>query len=312
MSNLLIVGSIAYDSIQTPFGKVNKTLGGSASFFSLASRFFTKAKIVGVIGEDFKKTDFNTLAKVADVSGIAKAKGNTFHWSGRYHFDLNSRDTLKTELGVFENFKPQLSTQNINSDYIFLGNIHPKLQLDVLKQVSKPKFIGLDTMNFWIGNALKDLKIILKKVDCLIINDSEARELSREHNILKAAKKILGMMRSSNKSSLNPQPSTLIIKRGEYGLLMFNGKQVFHLPGFPLEDVIDPTGAGDSFAGGFMGYITKTQNTTWENLKKACVAGSVLASFSVEALGTKALQKVSNEKITKRFNDFKTLTHFHS
>lgn len=310
MNNLLIVGSLAYDSIETPFGKINKTLGGSASYFSLASSFFAHPQIIGVVGQDFKSTDFKTLSKIADTTGITKANGKTFHWAGRYHFDLNTRDTLKTELGVFENFKPELSEKHKNSDYIFLGNIHPKLQLDVLKQISKPKFIGLDTMNFWIGNALKDLKIILKKVDCLIINDSEARELSHEHNILKAAKKILGMM--NIKTSPGSQPSTLIIKRGEYGLLMFSGKQVFHLPGFPLEDVIDPTGAGDSFAGGFMGYITKTQNTTWENLKKACVAGSVLASFSVESLGTQALQKITAKKIAKRFNDFKTLTHFHS
>lgn len=345
MNKLLIVGSLAYDSIQTPFGKVNKTLGGSASYFSLASSFFTKPQIVAVIGDDFKTSDFNTLKKVADVSEITKAKGKTFHWAGKYHFDLNTRDTLKTELGVFENFKPTLSPVQANSDYVFLGNTHPKLQMDVLKQVKSAKFVGLDTMNFWISSALKDLKLILKKVDCLIINDSEARELTNEHNVLKAAKKILGMMRvtspnlsserrgiktNSNPPTLSP---TLIIKRGEYGLLMFQkrspsplvgepalpvgrgrdeGYQIFHLPGFPLEDVVDPTGAGDSFAGGFMGFITKTQNTTWENLKKACVAGSVLASFSVESLGTKALQKVTTEKITKRFNDFKTLTHFHS
>lgn len=325
MNKLLIVGSLANDSIQTPFGKVNKTLGGSASYFSLASSFFTRPQIVAVIGDDFKSADFNTLKKVADVSGVTKAKGKTFHWAGKYHFDLNSRDTLKTELGVFQNFKPELSLKHQNSEFIFLGNIHPKLQLEVLRQINKPKFVGLDTMNYWIENSPKDLKAVLKKVDCLIINDSEARELSKEHNILKAAKKILGMMqitspflsferrgkkRNSNPKTLQPSNPILIIKRGEYGLLMFNKNQIFHLPGFPLEDVVDPTGAGDSFAGGFMGFLAKTGNISWTNLKKACVYGSAVASICVEGLGTTSLQKLKANKITERLKIFRSLTQF--
>lgn len=307
-NNLLIIGSVAYDSIITPFGKVDKTLGGSASYFSLASRFFTKASLVGVVGNDFKKTDIKILKDIADISGLSITKGQTFHWAGKYSFDLNSRETLKTELGVFANFKPVLSPAQKNADYVFLGNIHPALQLDVLKQVKKPKFVGLDTMNFWMDSALIDLKKVLKQVDCLIINDSEARQLSGEHNLLKAAKKIMGIMRST----LSPIPSTLIIKRGEYGLLMFsyNNKSLlsmFNLPGFPLEDVVDPTGAGDSFAGGFMGYLAKTKDISWNNLKHACVAGSIMGSFCVEQMGTKGLLKATEKKLNNRLKDFKEL-----
>jgi sugar/nucleoside kinase (ribokinase family) len=300
--SLLIVGSVAYDSIETPFGKVNKTLGGSASFFSLAASFFARPSIVAVVGEDFSAADKNILKnKKIDLSGLETAKGKTFHWGGKYSFDLNSRETLFTHLNVFENFNPKLSPAHQNSSFVFLGNIHPMLQLKVLSQVKKPKFVGLDTMNLWIEKTPAELKKVLKKVDVFIINDSEAREFSKQHNLLKAAKKIMGNMKKS---------ATLIIKRGEYGLLMFKGGLIFHLPGFPLEDVVDPTGAGDSFAGGFMGFVAKTNNLSWENLKKACVAGSVLASFSVEKLGTAGLTKLNPSGIAKRTKEFKSLTDF--
>ena len=309
---LLIVGSVAYDSLETPFKKINRTLGGSGSYFSLAASYFTKPSIVAVVGDDFAISDKKLLAKHADISGLSQAQGKTFHWAGRYHFDLNTRDTLKTELGVFENFKPQLSSAHKKSEYLFLGNIHPKLQMDVLNQATDAKFVGLDTMNYWIGNAKKDLEKVLKLVNILIINDGEAREFSGEPNLIKAAKKIMGVMgKMRNK--------TLIIKRGEYGLLMFSspafskrgsgGVNMFHLPGYPLENVTDPTGAGDSFAGGFMGYLAASNDISWNNLKHACVAGSVLASFCCEKLGTAGLLNLNNSKIKQRIKDFKNLTN---
>jgi len=293
---------VAFDSIQTPFGKINKTLGGSASYFSLAASFFTKPSVVAVVGDDFTDKYRQILEKKkVDLSGLQTAKGKSFHWGGKYSFDLNNRDTLFTHLNVFEHFKPKLSARHKSASHVFLGNIHPKLQLGVLSQIKKPKLVGLDTMNFWIKKTPKELAKILKLADIFVINDSEARELSKEHNLMKAAGKIIAMMKK------NP---ILIIKRGEYGLLMFGKNQIFHLPGFPLEDVIDPTGAGDSFAGGLFGYLSKTGNHSWQNLKRACVAGSVLASFSVEKLGTQRLQEVTRRDIGKRFGEFKRLTHF--
>ncbi len=305
MSNsnkLLIIGSVAYDSIKTPFGKINNALGGSASYISLAASYFTKSALVAVVGEDFKDSDKKILAdKKIDISGLRIAKGKTFRWGGEYSFDLNSRATLFTELNVFENFSPQLLKEHKKSDYVFLGNIHPSLQQSVLGQIKKAKFVGLDTMNYWIEKAPKELKVVLKLVSMLVINDSEARELSDEHNIAKAAKKILSIMKKN---------SVLIIKRGEYGLLMFYKDAIFHLPGYPLEDVIDPTGAGDSFAGGFMGFLAKTDDISFENLKRACVYGSVMASFCCQQLGTKQLEQLSLAKIQQRYQTFKELTHF--
>lgn len=330
LSNLLVVGSVAYDSIQTPFAKTARTLGGSGSYFSLSAKNFVKPSLVGVVGNDFKAIDIKILKDIADISGLEHQKGKTFHWAGKYSFDLNSRETLKTELGVFADFKPTLSPVHSLAEYVFLGNIHPKLQLDVLHQVKsasrRTKFVGLDTMNFWIESALPDLKKVLKEVDVLIINDSEARQLSKEHNLLKAAKKITTLMSargaSSNMQEGAPLARVLVIKRGEYGLLMFSsvspsfkkrglgGVRIFNLPGFPLEDAVDPTGAGDSFAGGFMGYLTKTNNTSWENLKLACVAGSVMGSFCVEQLGTKGLIGVTEKNIRNRLKEFKKLVNY--
>jgi sugar/nucleoside kinase (ribokinase family) len=301
-SGLLIVGSVAFDSIETPFGKVNKTLGGSASYFSLAASFFARPSVVAVVGDDFTGRERKILeSKKNDLSGLETAKGKSFHWGGKYSFDLNNRKTLFTHLNVFENFRPKLLPHHKTASYVFLGNIHPKLQLEVLSQIKKPKLVGLDTMNFWIEKAPKDLKKILKLADIFVINDSEARELSAEHNLVKAAKKIIAMM---------GKKPTLIIKQGEYGLLMFQQGKIFHLPGFPLEDVIDPTGAGDSFAGGMFGYLAKIGELDWENLKRACVAGSVLASFAVEELGTNRLGQITQSDIFKRVAEFKKLTNF--
>ncbi len=312
--SLLIVGSVAFDSIETPFGKIKKALGGSASYFSLAASFFARPSVVGVVGKDFADIYRQPLKKKnIDLSGLEQTAGKTFAWGGKYSFDLNNRETLFTHLNVFENFKPKLSAGHKNASYIFLGNIHPALQLEVLSQIKKPKLVGLDTMNLWIEKTPKELAKILKLVDVFVINDSEARELSGEHNLVKAAKKIIAMM-----DTTSPQPSpqkgretaTLIIKRGEYGLLLFKGRDVFHLPGYPLEDVIDPTGAGDSFAGGLMGFLAKTEDLSWGNLKRACVAGSVMASFCCERLGTQRLQEISPGDIKRRFKEFKRLTHF--
>lgn len=302
--SLLIVGSVAYDTIKTPFGSADRALGGSASYFSLAASYFTRPAVVAVVGEDFADGDKNILAKKdIELSGLKKTAGKTFAWGGEYGFDMNSRQTLFTELGVFENFKPELSEQHKKSDYIFLGNTHPSLQLDVLNQIPSPKFIGLDTMNFWMEKALPELKQVLAYVDLLVINDSEARELSKQHNLLKAAKIIMGLLKQTDKT-------TLIIKRGEYGLLLFAHNEIFNLPGYPLEDVIDPTGAGDSFAGGFMGYLAAKDNISLNSLKQACVAGSALASFCVEKLGTERLQNLSDAEIKTRMANFQHLTQF--
>lgn len=303
-SNLVVIGSVAYDSIKTPFGAVNKALGGSASYFSLSASYFTRPAIVAVVGEDFTKADNKILAdKNVDLSGLQKTLGKTFAWGGEYSFDMNSRTTLFTDLNVFETFKPVLSEEHKKAEYVFLGNIHPSLQLEVLSQISAPKLVGLDTMNFWIEKALEDLKKVLAKIDVLIINDSEARELSKEHNLIKSAKIISAMLKQSKKTAL-------IIKRGEYGLLLFTGDGIFNLPGYPLEDVTDPTGAGDSFAGGFMGYLAKADDISQACLKQACVAGSALASFCVEKLGTERLQNLNDSDIQSRMKDFKHLTHF--
>lgn len=303
---LLIIGSVAFDTIITPFGKTKDALGGSATYASLAAAFYNKPGIVAVAGTDFsQKYEKVFLDKKINISGLEKAKGKTFRWGGTYGFDLNSRETNFTELNVFEHFKPKLSEKNKNAEFLFLGNIHPALQREVLEQIRQPKFIALDTMNYWIENSRAELLKTLQQIDLLVINDSEARELTKEHNVLKSAKAILKML--GRKKNTLP---TLIIKRGEYGLLMLRKNEAFYLPAYPLEDVVDPTGAGDSFAGGFMGYLSQTKDISWENLKRACVAGSVTASFSVEELGTKRLQSLTPQEIKTRFGYFKKLTSF--
>ena len=325
-NKLLCVGSIAYDSISTPFGKINKTLGGSATHFSLASCLFTKTAIVGVVGKDFKDLGLYKKHKI-DISGVRKAKGNTFHWAGKYHYDLNTRDTLKTELGVFSDFKPKLNHAHRMSQFVFLANIQPKLQLEVLKQIKQPKLVGLDTMNLWIDSALRDLKSVIKKIDLLVINDSEARQLSKEHNLLKSAKLILKMMGGHTSPSLPALPTgqaggkvglrragqktdILIIKQGEHGLLLFNSGRMFNLPGYPLENVVDPTGAGDSFAGALMGYLAKSDDFSFANIKKACAIASTVASFSVEKFGTKKLQSLKILEVQSRLKEYQNLINF--
>ncbi len=301
---LLSVGSLAYDTITTPFGKSTNTLGGSAVYFSLAARFFAAPAMVGVVGKDFKKSDLLMLNKKGiDISALEQKTGKTFHWAGQYHFDMNTRDTLKTELGVFSDFKPKLTKLNAISDFVFLGNIHPKVQLNILEQLKNPKLVGLDTMNFWIDSALPNLKKVLKKIDVLIINDSEARQLSKQTNLLRASKTILKMM-GGEKSDI------LVVKQGEHGLLLFSNEMIFNLPGYPLENVIDPTGAGDTFAGGFMGYLAAGDNLSWNNIKKACVFGTVLASYCVEKFGTKRLQEIKIADIRKRLKTFEQLVRF--
>ncbi len=302
--DILIIGSVAYDTIETPFGKVDDALGGSGTYFSLAASYFTKPKILAVVGEDFKDSHLSMLEqKGVDVSAIKKTEGKTFRWGGKYGFDLNNRETLFTELNVFENFNPVLPDNFKTCQYLFLGNIHPALQNKVLQQAQGAKFVGLDSMNLWIENSRQELLEVLKRVNIFIINDSECRELSQEYNLFKAANKILGMMDEK-------KDPALIIKQGEFGLFLFKGGKTFHLPAFPLENVFDPTGAGDSFAGGFMGFLAKTGDHSWENLKRASVAGSIMASFCVEQMGAKALEEISQEEIANRFSQFKQLTHF--
>jgi sugar/nucleoside kinase (ribokinase family) len=344
---ILNIGSIAFDSIKTPFGQAKKTLGGSATYFSLAASFFAQPAIVAVVGEDFNNAHKKVFQnRKVDLSGLEHKKGESFFWSGKYNFDLNTRKTLKLKLNVFADFQPKLLPHHCQSQYVFLGNIHPKLQMQVLKQIKQPRLVGLDTVDFWIERNLGDLKQVLKLVDVFVINDSEARELSREYNLVKAAKKILGMMSAT--PSLSPSPlsasgrgKTLIIKQGEHGLLMFykasslllspsegrvpecirggerlnkkfneSNLKIFNLPGYPLETVFDPTGAGDSFAGGFMGYLASADKLDEHHLKRACVYGSVVASFCVEDFGTKRLEKLTKQEIQNRFAEFKRLTHF--
>jgi sugar/nucleoside kinase (ribokinase family) len=332
-TNLLVVGSVAFDTIITPFGRIDKALGGSATYFSLASSLFNPTMAVAVVGEDLKNLDVLKKHGV-DISGIKIKKGKTFHWAGKYHFDMNTRETLKTELGVFKHFKPKLDKSHCDCEYVFLGNIHPKLQLDVLKQIKYPKLVGLDTMNFWIEQARADLLKVMKQIDLLVINDGEARELSGQNNLIKAARKILSMMTKGSgrwessslleDSHLSP---ILIIKQGEHGLLMFSspslqnlpagkagtglgGVNIFNLPGFPLENVVDPTGAGDSFAGALLGFLAKTNNLSLANLKKACAMASAVASFTVEKFGTKRLAEIKISDINKRLTEYKKLIHF--
>ena len=301
---LITIGSIAFDSITTPFGQVTDALGGSACYFSLAASYFQPPGVVAVVGEDFSEQHMQTLLKRnVDLEGVKRTTGQTFRWAGKYSFDLNNRETLYTHLNVFENFNPKSPAGYEAAEYVFLGNISPRLQQSVLTQTANAKYIALDTMNFWIEQDRPGLLEVLRRIHALIINDAEARQLAQEYNIVKTAKKILGFMDAER----NP---LLIIKRGEYGLLMFQGDNIFNLPGFPLENVFDPTGAGDSFAGGFMGYLSASENQTWENLQKACVAGSVLASFCVEKMGTERLTELANEEIQKRSNLFRQLTQF--
>ena len=301
--SILVVGTVAFDAIETPFGKTQKIVGGAATYICLASSFFTKKiNLVSVVGEDFPQKSINMLEKkLIDTSGLQIKKGEkTFFWSGKYHNNMNTRDTLETQLNVLESFDPIVPDKFKESEFLMLGNLMPSVQKKVLTQMSKkPRLVVLDTMNFWMDHYMEDLLPALKNVDVLTINDEEARQLSEEYSLIKAAKKILKM-----------GPKYLIIKKGEHGALLFNDEEVFFAPALPLEEVFDPTGAGDSFAGGFIGYLSKTQDTSFENMKRAVIYGSVLASFCVERFGTERLQGITKEQINCRLQSFVDLVSF--
>lgn len=299
---LLIVGSIGLDDIETPFDKIEEALGGSTTYISLAASYFTApVSIVGVVGDDFPKSHIKMIEDHnIDHEGLQIVEGGkTFRYGCRYHYDLNTRDSLFTHLNVFESFNPIIPEKNRKSRFVILGNIAPSLQLNVLDQLENPKFIVCDTMNFWIDRALEDLKKVLKRVNVLIINDSEARLLSKEPNLIKAAKIISDM-----------GPKYLIIKKGEHGALLFGENQIFSAPAYPMENIFDPTGAGDSFAGGFTGYLHKNMEVSFENLKRAVIYGSIMASFCVEKFSTKGLENLSYLEIKNRFIEFRELSSF--
>lgn len=299
---LLIVGSIGLDDIETPFDKVQNALGGSTTYISLAASYFTgPIEIVGIVGDDFPKEHMKMLEDHnIDLEGLEIVEGaKTFRYGCKYHYDLNVRDSLFTHLNVFEKFNPQLPDKSKKSSYVILGNIAPKLQLSVLDQLQNPKFVVCDTMDFWINGAKEDLLKVLKRVNVLIINDSEARLLSNEPNLIKAAHKISKM-----------GPEYLIIKKGEHGALLFGAETVFSAPAYPMENIFDPTGAGDAFAGGFTGYLHKNRDFSFDNLKRAVVYGSIIASFCVEKFSTKGLENLSPLEIRNRFIEFRDLSSF--
>ena len=301
--SILVVGTVAFDAIETPFGKTDKIVGGSATYICLSSSFFAKnLNLVSVVGEDFPFDAIQMLKnKSVDTDGLQIKKGEkTFFWSGKYHNDMNTRDTIDTQLNVLENFDPIVPEKYQESEFLMLGNLMPSVQKQVLSQMKKrPKLVVLDTMNFWMDLFMDDLKEALKEVDVLTINDEEARQLSGEYSLVKAAKLILAM-----------GPKYLIIKKGEHGALLFNNEEVFFAPALPLEDVFDPTGAGDSFAGGFIGYLAKTNDISFENMKRAVINGSAMASFCVEKFGTQKLTEITQEDVNARINEFVKLVKF--
>lgn len=301
--SLLVVGTVAFDAIETPFGKTDKIVGGAASYIALASSYFTKEiNLVSVVGDDFPQEFMNTLkGQGVNLDGLQIKQGEkSFFWSGRYHNDMNSRDTLDTQLNVLGDFDPIVPESYKNCEFLMLGNLMPAVQQKVLSQLSKrPKLIVLDTMNFWMDIAMPELMETLKGIDVLTINDSEARQLSGEYSLVKAAQKILAM-----------GPKVLVIKKGEHGALLFNKEEVFFAPALPLEDVFDPTGAGDSFAGGFIGYLAKTKDISFENMKRAIIFGSAMASFTVERFGTERLIGLSQEDVSNRVQEFVDLVQF--
>ncbi|KGL59952.1 MULTISPECIES: PfkB family carbohydrate kinase [unclassified Polaribacter] len=303
MSKLLAVGTVAFDAIETPFGKTDKILGGSGTFVGLAaSQFGVETGVVSVVGGDFPASYLKMMNnKGINTDGIEIIKeGKTFFWSGKYHNDMNSRDTLITELNVLENFEPVVPENFKDAGILMLGNLHPLVQAGVLDQMTEqPKLIVLDTMNFWMDIALADLHTVLKRVDVITINDEEARQLSGEYSLVNAAKKIHEM-----------GPKYVVIKKGEHGALLFNEGSMFYAPALPLAEVFDPTGAGDTFAGGFCGYLAKTEDISFENMKNAIIYGSNLASFCVEKFGTERMQELTSDEVKERLQAFKELTQF--
>ncbi|AYQ35353.1 PfkB family carbohydrate kinase [Runella sp. SP2] len=302
--SLLTVGSVAFDAIETPFGKTDKIVGGAATYITLTASYFTKKNnIIGVVGGDFPKEMIETLEQHGvNTEGLEiKPEGKTFFWSGKYHNDMNSRDTLDTQLNVFGDFDPIIPALYQDCTYLMLGNMVPALQMAVLDRLNnRPKFVMLDTMNLWMNIALEDLKAVIAKVDCLTVNDEEARMLSGDYSLRRAAKTIMAM-----------GPKTLIIKKGEHGALLFQGDEVFFCPALPLEEVFDPTGAGDTFAGGFIGYLASTDDISFANMKRAIVYGSAMASFCVEKFGPERIIDLTQDEIDARVQEFVLLSTFH-
>lgn len=300
---MLIVGSLAFDAIESPFGKTDKILGGAGTFIGLAaSQFDVESAIVSVVGDDFPEAYLQLLRdKNIDLEGVEIVPGGkTFFWSGKYHNDLNTRDTLVTELNTLADFDPKVPEGFKSSDIVMLGNLHPNIQLSVIEQLeTRPKLIVLDTMNYWMDNTLDELLAVLKKVDVLALNDEEARQLTGEYSLVRAAQKIYGL-----------GPKYVVIKKGEHGALLFNEDQIFFAPALPLEEVFDPTGAGDTFAGGFAGYLAASKNISFDNLKNAVIHGSNLASFCVEKFGTERMVGLTFEEVQQRLEQFKQLTQF--
>ena len=302
MSKLVIVGTVAFDAIETPFGKTDKILGGAATYIGIAaSQFNVDGAIVSVVGGDFPKEHLTMLeGKGMDISGLEVVEdGKTFFWSGKYHNDMNTRDTLITDLNVLADFKPQVPESYKNAEVVMLGNLHPLVQLSVIEQMNSPKLMVLDTMNFWMDSALDDLKKVISKVDVITINDEEARQLSGEYSLVTAAKSIMEM-----------GPKYVVIKKGEHGALLFEDDDVFYAPAMPLREVFDPTGAGDTFAGGFTGYLARTKDYSFANMKNAVINGSALASFCVEKFGTERLLNLNTKEMYQRLQQFKSLTQF--
>lgn len=298
--SLLVVGSVALDTVETPFGKADDALGGSATFFAAAASLFHPVGVVGVVGDDYPVDALSFLeARGVDLGGIERAEGESFRWSGVYSFDLNSRETLETRLGVFAEFSPKIPEEMRAAEWVFLGNIDPVLQMDVLDQIQRPRFVACDTMNFWISGKRDELLRLLSRVDLLLVNDAEARELSGDHNLARAARWIM-----------DRGPRYLVIKKGEHGAVLFTPNSVFFAPGYPLEDVFDPTGAGDAFAGGFMGHLAQCGRVEDADLRRAVIYGSVLGSFTVEKFSVDRLKDLTVEEVEERVRAFREMTVF--
>ncbi|HEX8649262.1 MAG TPA: PfkB family carbohydrate kinase [Pyrinomonadaceae bacterium] len=299
--SLLVVGSVAFDAVETPFGRRDKMLGGSATHFSISASYFTNVRVVGVVGGDFSRQEEEVFERHGvDTTDLERiADGQTFFWRGRYDYDLNTAHTLDTQLNVFADFKPKLSEDSKHSRLVFLGNIQPDLQREVREQVRGAELVALDTMNYWIDTTYESLLETIKDVHVLVVNDAEARQIAREPNLIKAARRILSQ-----------GPQALIVKRGEYGAALFTGETYFAIPAYPLESVFDPTGAGDTFAGGFMGYLASQDKLDDAAMRRAMIFGSVMASFNVEEFGTERVQRLTHEEINERFRQFKRMTHF--
>lgn len=300
--SILVVGTVAFDSIETPHGFAERVLGGSASYFAVAASFFSPVKIVGVVGQDFPEDYLEIFSqRGVDLEGLKRAAGETFHWRGRYHEDLNVRDTVELRLNVLSGFSPTLPESYRDAEYVFLGNIDPGMQTEVLSQLRRVRLVACDTMDHWIQGSGDALRKLLRKIEMLIINDSEARLLSGERNVVRAARSILKM-----------GPKVVLVKRGEYGVLQFSDSSIFATPAYPLEEVFDPTGAGDSFAGGFLGHLARSGDRGQGGLRRAIVYGSVVASFTVEDFGLQRLTRLSVEEIEERYQRFIDLTDFHT